>query len=66
MKPENLLIFKDYQVKLGDFGCSLKLTNDDNSEYYISGLTNFYSSAKALKAFNNNEALNKQELFTND
>jgi serine/threonine protein kinase len=48
MKPENLLIFKDYKVKLGDFGCALKLQNDEDKrdldEYYISGLTKFYSS----------------------
>lgn len=25
MKPENLLIFRNYQVKLGDFGVSKKL-----------------------------------------
>ena len=25
MKPENILIFKNYQVKLGDFGTALKL-----------------------------------------
>ena len=25
MKPENVLIFKNYQVKLGDFGVSIKL-----------------------------------------
>jgi serine/threonine protein kinase len=67
MKPENLLIFKDYKVKLGDFGCSLKLNDDDSSnEYCISGLTKFYSSDKALKAFNNSETLTKQELLTND
>jgi serine/threonine protein kinase len=33
MKPENLLIFKDFKVKLGDFGCSLKLSTDDSSTY---------------------------------
>ena len=25
MKPQNILIFKDYSVKLGDFGVSIKL-----------------------------------------
>ena len=31
MKPENLLLFRDYKVKLGDFGVSLKLP-DSNPE----------------------------------
>jgi serine/threonine protein kinase len=60
MKPENLLIFKDFKVKLGDFGCSLKLNNDDSSTYFISGLTKFYSSKETLKAYNENEPLTKQ------
>jgi serine/threonine protein kinase len=55
MKPENLLIFKDYKVKLGDFGCSLKLNDDASNEYNISGLTKFYSSQKTLKSFNDSE-----------
>ena len=28
MKPENLLIFKNYKVKLGDLGVSLKIPNN--------------------------------------
>ena len=41
MKPENLLIFKDYKVKLGDFGCSVKFSNDstDDTLASIRGLT---------------------------
>ena len=41
MKPENLLIFKDYKVKLGDFGCSVKFSNDSNEDTLASirGLT---------------------------
>ena len=26
MKPENVLIFKDYKVKIGDFGVSMKFS----------------------------------------
>ena len=46
MKPENLLIFKDYKVKIGDFGVSMKFANDstDDSLAYVRGLTKEYSS----------------------
>ena len=36
MKPANLLIFQNYQVKLGDFGISIKMKETLN-EYYIKG-----------------------------
>jgi serine/threonine protein kinase len=43
MKEANLLIFRDYSVKLGDFGISIKLKpegDDDNKEkYQLKGLT---------------------------
>lgn len=29
MKPENLLIFRDYKVKLGDFGISIKIKKEN-------------------------------------
>ena len=29
MKPENLLIFRDLSVKLGDFGVSIKYSQND-------------------------------------
>lgn len=46
MKPQNLLIFKDYKVKIGDFGCSLKFADDSTEETtaYIRGVTSSYSS----------------------
>ena len=33
MKPENLLIFKDYKVKLGDFGVLIKLPDNATDDY---------------------------------
>lgn len=42
MKPDNLLIFKDYRIKLGDLGVSLKLPSY-GSDSYLKGLTpNYY------------------------
>lgn len=31
MKPENMLVFKDYRLKLGDLGVSLKFPDADNA-----------------------------------
>lgn len=41
MKPANLLIFRDYKIKIGDLGMSMKLPDDCNmnSEFYIKGYT---------------------------
>ena len=43
MKPANLLVFKNQKVKLGDFGASLKLYEDDingnTACYYGKGMT---------------------------
>mmetsp|Transcript_22073 Transcript_22073/g.21259 ORF Transcript_22073/g.21259 Transcript_22073/m.21259 type:complete len:230 (+) Transcript_22073:379-1068(+) len=46
MKEANLLVFRDYSVKLGDFGISLKLDeNEDPGEdlYDLKGVTPGYS-----------------------
>ena len=52
MKPENLLIFSDYKVKLGDFGISVKIP-DGSSEVYMKGLTNEYANKEMKKKCNN-------------
>ena len=45
MKLENLLLFRDYKVKLGDMGVSMKLADNlkDTDEVYLKGLTKDYS-----------------------
>ena len=45
MKPANVLVFRDYSVKLGDFGISIKLSEDPNyaKKYRIKGITKYYS-----------------------
>jgi serine/threonine protein kinase len=58
MKPENLLLFRNYQIKLGDFGVSFKLDEsiDENEEVYLlSGLTQEYSLLSIKKKFANDE-----------
>lgn len=35
MKPENLLVFKNYKVKLGDFGVSIKLPDGCGDDYLV-------------------------------
>jgi hypothetical protein len=47
MKEANLLIFRDYQVKIGDFGISIKmkelpLKEHESDEYEIKGMTPGY------------------------
>ena len=46
MKEANLLIFRDYSVKIGDFGISIKMKDNvkegESDEYSIKGLTPGY------------------------
>jgi serine/threonine protein kinase len=45
MKPENVLIFRNMTLKIGDFGISLKLPDDvqDDDTFFINGYTSYYS-----------------------
>lgn len=42
MKPENLLIFRDYRIKLGDLGISMPMYNPEGN-LYLKGMTLKYS-----------------------
>lgn len=47
MKEANILIFRDFSVKLGDFGISIKMEDSplqerDSEEYIIKGITPGY------------------------
>lgn len=68
MKPENLLLFRDYRIKLGDLGVSMKipehLTMD--SPIYLKGLTPKYSLASLEAKYLNDEPVTVRELFLND
>ena len=65
MKPENLLVFRNYKVKLGDFGVSMKLDPSEES-YYLKGLTKEYSLKSMNSKFINNDEVTKKELWDND
>ena len=43
LKPDNILIFRNWQVKLGDFGGAIKLRNDIQ-EYHVYSCTPYYAS----------------------
>lgn len=53
MKPENLLIFRDLKVKIGDFGISVKVNekNKDKKLFKIKGFTPGYVTAEIENAF---------------
>ncbi len=47
MKPQNLLVFRDQRVKVGDLGISIKMESDggDSGELYeLKGLSKAYAS----------------------
>ena len=51
MKPENLLVFRNYSVKIGDFGTAMKLMDRKDATYYINGMTKRYALPKIIEAF---------------
>ena len=71
MKEQNLLVFRDYKVKLGDFGISIKLkpdTEPDEKIYELKGLTKGYTLKKLEQSFTDDcgDCFSKNELYSND
>eukprot|EP00347_Sterkiella_histriomuscorum_P021368 403334225 len=65
MKPQNLLVFEEYSIKIGDFGISIML--DPNSKvtdkiHTLKGLTTAYCSLNTLNAFKQRKKFTMQEL----
>jgi len=47
MKPANILVFKDYRVKVGDLGISIKLNSqipENKKHYKLLGITKGFVS----------------------
>ena len=69
MKPENLLIFKNFNVKLGDFGISIKLPDNSYPDLeipMIKGYTNDYISEKIKDNIKRGESFKVMDLIEND
>ena len=71
MKEANLLISRDYSVKIGDFGISIKLDpkEDPNEEVYeLKGVTAGYAMKSFEDSIRNGEdlTLSKNKLLKND
>lgn len=68
MKPENLLVFRDYKVKLGDFGVSIKFPDTMNKDYeiFLKGLTREYALPAIQEKFDNGLSVTVKDLSLND
>ena len=71
MKEANLLVFRDYQVKIGDFGVSIKmkdlpLKEDEADEYEIKGLTPGYITDIIESYFKSESPMLRKDLIKND
>jgi hypothetical protein len=71
MKEANLLIFRDYSVKIGDFGVSIKmkelpLKEDESDEYKIKGITHGYVTDLIKSYFKEENPIERKDLIKND
>eukprot|EP00347_Sterkiella_histriomuscorum_P002818 403366689 len=69
MKPQNLLVFNDMNVKIGDLGVSIKLNPsiDENLKVYqLKGLSMAYCSTDTIVGFYSKKLFSKKELFEID
>eukprot|EP00347_Sterkiella_histriomuscorum_P001910 403370201 len=69
MKPQNLLVFRDQLVKLGDFGISIKAEPNEDTDilmYRLKGLTRAFSSNEMISALMKNSKLSFKRLLDAD
>eukprot|EP00347_Sterkiella_histriomuscorum_P016730 403352071 len=69
MKPQNLLVFKDQLIKIGDLGTTIKLDQqiqDDQKAYIIKGLSASYQNDKTFEEFMRKVPQSKNDLFEID
>jgi serine/threonine protein kinase len=70
MKEANLLIFRDFSVKIGDFGVCIKmkenLKEEELDEYSIKGLTPGYITLQIESYFQSDSMMDRKDLLLND
>jgi hypothetical protein len=69
MKEANLLIFRDYSIKIGDFGISIKLREswvDGEDEYDLKGITPGYVTDIVKTQQANEDKVERKDLLRND
>ncbi|CDW87246.1 serine threonine protein kinase-like protein [Stylonychia lemnae] len=69
MKPQNLLVFRDQRLKVGDLGISIKAEpgkSDDAKLYRLKGVTTAYAKQNILQAFRAGTKLSFKELLDAD
>eukprot|EP00347_Sterkiella_histriomuscorum_P020007 403339455 len=69
MKPHNLLVFRDQQVKVGDLGISIKLDSsklDTEEIYQINGMSRAYASTEMALKLQQRAHVSKKQLFSYD
>jgi len=64
MKPSNVLVFKDFRVKVGDLGVSIRLEND--KQYGLKGVTKGFVTDEVIEAFKKGAKLSREQLFQID
>jgi serine/threonine protein kinase len=70
MKEENLLVFRDYAIKLGDFGISIKMKDKvkagESDEYTLKGMTLGYTTPLIESYFKESSKVERKDLIKND
>eukprot|EP00347_Sterkiella_histriomuscorum_P016124 403354395 len=67
MKPENLLVFRNQLIKIGDLGISIKMNDDSpDEEYLLKGYSEAFTTPKIIQAAQQRTKLSKRDLITAD
>ena len=68
MKSDNLLVFRSQQVKIGDFGISIKMkplkkehsSQDKEDKYYMKGFTDGYVESHNMAIYNSDQPFTRE------